>query len=361
MENNNIQEIIKREIDLTKVPSEIMTKAKEVASSIDISNAGAILQYGTGAQTKLSGFAEIVLSEIKAKDSGEVGEIISNLVFKLQDIKIDSLNSNSFLSKLPILNNFVDKVRKFMIKYEKLSVEIDRIIEDLNVAKVKLLSDIEMFDKLYEKNIEYIGDLDVFIVAGHLKLTELQEKILPEIKELAEKQTGALEAQKYRDILQFVNRFEKKLYDLMSSRVVTIQAIPQIRLIQNNDQTLVEHIQSSILNTIPLWKNQFIIAIGLLRQKKAADLQKSVNDATNELLQKNSDMLKTGSIAIAKEVERPIVELETLRKVNIDLISTIESVSQIHREGSARRKQATIELKKIEDELKTKLMNLKAS
>jgi uncharacterized protein YaaN involved in tellurite resistance len=218
-----------------------------------------------------------------------------------------------------------------------------------------LLRDITMLDQLYEKNLEYLKDLDLFIAAGIMKLEELRAARLPELEAAAKASNDPADAQKLNDFNQFLVRFEKKLHDLKLSRMIAIQTAPQVRLIQNNDQALVEKIQSSILTTIPLWKNQIVIAISLLRQRKALGVQKAVTDATNELLTKNSEMLKAGSVAVAAETERGIVEIETLKKVNDDLISTIEETIRIQEDGKAKRAQAETELRQLESDLKNKL------
>jgi uncharacterized protein YaaN involved in tellurite resistance len=224
-----------------------------------------------------------------------------------------------------------------------------------------LLRDVTLLDSLYVKNLGYLKQLDYYIIAGTVKLEELKNKVLPEMKEQAQNSQDAVDAQRVNDMNQLINRFEKKLHDLKLSRMISVQTAPQVRLIQNNDQVLVEKIQSSILNTIPLWKNQIIIAITLFRQKKALAIQKEVTDTTNELLLKNSQMLKDTSIGVAKEAERGIVEIETLKKVNKDLIDTIEETIKIQQEGSVKRQQAEAELLSMENELKQKLINVKQS
>jgi uncharacterized protein YaaN involved in tellurite resistance len=226
---------------------------------------------------------------------------------------------------------------------------------------MQLLKDITMFDGLYGKNIDYIKEIDLYIIAGKMKLQEINETILPELKRKADASGDAIDAQKVQDIAQMANRLEKKIHDLQLSRMIAIQTSPQIRLIQNNDQLLVEKIQSSILNTIPLWKNQVVIAIGIYRQKKAVEMQKKVTDTTNELLKKNAEMLKQGTIDVARESERGIVEIETLKKVHGDLISTIEETLKIQQEGRVKRREAEGELVKIEGELKEKLKVIRES
>lgn len=333
-------------------------QVSEVRDSIDVTDTQAILQYGIQAQSSVSGFSDTVLSQIRSKDSGHVGDVLSDLMLKVKDLDIDSLGENEgFFSKM--FGNVKAKARKFVVQYDKLSVQIDKIIDELEKARMNLLKDITLLDGLYDKNLEYLHQLDVYILAGSLKLTELNEKIIPQLREKAEASNNAMDAQNVKDMLSLANRFEKKLHDLKLSRMIAIQTAPQLRLIQSNDQTLVEKIQSSILNTIPLWKNQIIIAMTLFRQEKALKMQNEVNRTTNELLSKNSEMLKVNSIEVARESEKGIVELETLKKVNSDLIETIEETLKIQQEGRTKRQQAELEIKEMENELKKKLVEVK--
>jgi uncharacterized protein YaaN involved in tellurite resistance len=240
-------------------------------------------------------------------------------------------------------------------------VQIEKIVAELEKARMNLLRDITLLDGMYARNLEFLQELDLYIAAGELKLVELREEVLPQLKSRAESSQDALEAQKLQDFQQFLARFEKKLHDLKLSRMVSIQTAPQLRLIQSNDQALVEKIQSSLLSTIPLWKNQIVIAISLFRQKKAVELQKEVSRTTNELLTRNIELLKQNSLEVARESERGIVELETLQKVNTDLISTIEETLKIHQEGREKRRLAEAELSRLEAELKARLIAAKAS
>lgn len=340
----------------TELAPEQRAKVNEIVKTIDIEDSQCIVQYGVGAQSQIAGFADNILREVRAKDSGYVGEIMSDLVLKVKDLDVDSLSANqSFMASIPIIGNMVDAFKRFLAKYQKLSTEIEKIVDELDKSRMQLLKDITMLDTLYEKNYEYLKELDCFIVAGALKLKEIQTTVIPEFKAKAEATKDPMDAQRYNDMTQLADRFEKKLHDLKLSRIISIQTAPQIRLIQNNDQVLVEKIQSSILNTIPIWKNQIVIAITLFRQKKALEVQREVTDTTNELLAKNSEMLKDSSIEIAKESERGIVEIETLKKVNADLIQTLEETIRIQQEGRVKRQQAETELQKIEMDLKDKL------
>jgi uncharacterized protein YaaN involved in tellurite resistance len=335
-------------------------KAQEIARQIDLEDTSAVTQFGVGAQKKIANFADTVLSEIRAKDAGYVGETLTNLVVNIKDVGVDKLTDKGFVNGVPVLKRMVRAIRKLTARYNKISSQIEKITASLEEARMNLLKDITLLDNLYEKNEEYLEDLDLYIAAGQLKLEEGRSTVLPELQKMAQETGDPLDAQRLQDFNQFLNRFEKKLHDLKLSRMISIQTGPQVRLIQNNSQTLVEKIQSSILNTIPLWKNQIIIAISLFRQQKGLELQKEVTKTTNDLLKKNAEMLKSGSLETAKESERGIVEIETLRKVNADLISTIEETLRIQEEGRAKRQQAETELVKLEDELKTKLQDVRS-
>ncbi len=347
-------------LDTSKLSPEELAKAQKIADSIDANDTHAITVYGVSAQREISNFSETILSEVRNKDSGYVGDILSELVINVKDLNVDSLTSTGgFLSNVPILGNLINKFKKFMTRYQKLSVQIDKVVDELDKARMNLLKDITLMDNMYEKNMEYLAELDLYIIAGQMKLKEFQEKDIPAMKKKAEESGDALDAQKFQDFTQFVNRFEKKLHDLKLSRMIAIQGAPQIRLIQNGNQVLVEKIQSSILNTIPLWKNQIVIAITLFRQNKALKLQKEVTQTTNDLMRKNAEMLKNSSLDIARESEKGIVDIETLQKVNNDLISTLEETLNIQKDGKQKRAAAEQELLKIESDLKKKLIELK--
>ncbi len=334
-------------------------KVLEIARQINISDSQTVIQYGAMAQSEISKFSDAILDQIRAKDSGEVGEVLTDLLVRVKEVNVDGLtpNDQGFFSKM--FGGIKKETSKFIARYDKLSVQIEKIIDQLEKAKLQLIRDITTLDTMYVKNLEYLKQLDIFIMAGSLKLKDLNDKVFPELKEKAQKSGDPVDAQKVKDMAELISRFEKKLHDLKLSRMIAIQTAPQIRLIQNNDQTLVEKIQSSIMNTIPLWKNQIVIAITLLRQQSALKLQRDVTNTTNELLTKNSELLKTGSIEIAKENERGIVEIETLKKVNNDLMTTLEETLKIQQEGRLRRQQAEVELKTMENDIKNKLMEIR--
>lgn len=357
--SNSNQNNVPQVIDLNRLTPQVKEQAQQLAVNVDINDSQSILQYGIHAQGNISAFSDTILTQVKTKDAGYIGESLMNLGQSVRALKVDKIGSDNFLSKLPLIGNFVNSVKRFINRYEKVSTQIERIVDELDKAKMQLLKDITMLDTLYQKNHEYMAELDLYIAAGQIKLNRVYAEELPAIEQEMKASNDPADAQKLYDYKQMVHRFEKKLHDLKLSRTISIQTAPQIRLIQNNDQLLVEKIQSSILNTIPLWKNQVVIAISIFRQNKALALQKQITNTTNELLTKNSEMLKTSSIETAKENERGIVEIETLKKVNNDLIATIEETLAIQKEGKIKRAEAEVELVKLEHELKTKLNQVK--
>ena len=330
-------------------------KAEEIKNGIDLMDSQTAILYGVGAQRNLAEFSDNILANVRNKDTGYVGDLMGELVEKVRDVGVDEAEGG-FLDKLPFLRSAARAVRRLLARYEKIEVQIDRIQRDLEEARMQMLKDIAMFDGLYEKNLEYFRGLQVYIVAGEEKLRETREETLPRLRAEAQAKGDPMSAQVVRDFEDTVDRFEKKLHDLKLSKAIAIQTAPQIRLIQNNDKLLVDKIQTAILSTIPLWKGQIVIALGLARQQSALQMQRSVTDTTNELLQKNAELLKQNSLDVARESERGIVDLETLKKVNDDLISTIEETIQIQREGRAARQSAEAELAGIEQKLKDALL-----
>ncbi len=356
------REITEYSVDTAKLSPEKQQKIESISNEINPFDSGAVIQFGFSSQSKISSFADSILDQIRAKDADYAGDILTDLMTNIKDLKIKDLSSSGgFVSRIPILGSLVDEAKKFTNRYKKLSTQIDSIVDELTDTKMKLLKDITLFDALFEKNMDYMDELDLFIAAGQMKMQELQNTILPETIKRAEESNDPADSQRVNDTREMISRFEKRLHDLKLSRMISIQTIPQIRLIQNNDQLLAEKIQSSIINTIPLWKNQVIIALGIFRQKKALEIQKNVTETTNELLLKNSEMLKESSIGIAQESEKGIVEIETLKKVNDDLITTIEETLRIHEEGHIKRVEAEKELIVIENDLKQKLRSVKSA
>lgn len=330
-------------------------KAEEIKNGIDLMDSQTAILYGVGAQRNLAEFSDNILANVRNKDTGYVGDLMGELVEKVRDVGVDEAEGG-VLDKLPFLRSAARAVRRLLARYEKIEVQIDRIQRDLEEARMQMLKDIAMFDGLYEKNLEYFRGLQVYIVAGEEKLRETREETLPRLRAEAQAKGNPMSAQVVRDFEDTVDRFEKKLHDLKLSKSIAIQTAPQIRLIQNNDKLLVDKIQTAILSTIPLWKGQIVIALGLARQQSALQMQRSVTDTTNELLQRNAELLKQNSLDVARESERGIVDLETLKKVNDDLISTIEETIQIQREGRAARQSAEAELAGIEQKLKDALL-----
>ena len=330
-------------------------KAEEIKNGIDLMDSQTAILYGVGAQRNLAEFSDNILANVRNKDTGYVGDLMGELVEKVRDVGVDEAEGG-VLDKLPFLRSAARAVRRLLARYEKIEVQIDRIQRDLEEARMQMLKDVAMFDGLYEKNLEYFRGLQVYIVAGEEKLRETREETLPRLRAEAQAKGDPMSAQVVRDFEDTVDRFEKKLHDLKLSKSIAIQTAPQIRLIQNNDKLLVDKIQTAILSTIPLWKGQIVIALGLARQQSALQMQRSVTDTTNELLQRNAELLKQNSLDVARESERGIVDLETLKKVNDDLISTIEETIQIQREGRAARQSAEAELAGIEQKLKDALL-----
>lgn len=355
-----VQEI-KKEASLNELTAEQKQKVEQIAAQIDVNDSQNIIQYGVGAQSNISNFADSILEQVKAKDAGEVGAVLTDLMLTVKKLDVESLSGESFMSKIPILGNLVGGAKKFVAQYQSIEHHIEEITDEMTKSRMQLIKDVTLLDALYDKNKDYLKELDLYILAGEIKLKELQEKTLPEVKAKATASGDTLDAQKVQDLSQMINRFEKKIHDLKLSRMIAIQTLPQVRLIQNNDQLLVEKIQSSILNTIPLWKNQVVIAISLFRQKKALEMQKEVTATTNDLLTKNSELLKTSSIEVAKESEKGIVEIETLKKVHDNLISTIDETLKIQAEGRTKRAAAEVEIKKLENDLKNKLAQVRES
>lgn len=332
------------------------SRVEQIRDGINLMDTQTAIVYGVGAQRDIAGFSEQILTKVRNKDSGYVGELMSDLVIKVKEVGVDELD-DGFLDKIPFINNAARALKKFIQRYEKLEVQIDQIEHELEQARMAMLKDITVFDGLFEKNLEYFRDLQVYIVAGEEKLAELRDQTIPALCAEAQAKGDAMSAQVVRDFEDTVNRFEKKVHDLKLSKTIAIQTAPQIRLIQNNDKVLVDKIQTAILSTIPLWKSQIVIALGLERQKNVLELQRSVTDATNELLTKNAELLRQNSVDVARESERGVVDLETLKKVNSDLITTIEETIKIQRQGREARLDAERELAGIEDQLKQTLLN----
>ena len=328
----------------------------EFITKIDVMDQNLVLQYGAKAQNKISAFSDNILEDVKTKDIGDTGELLANLVGEIKSFNSSIGTSKKGIFKL--FNSAKKEISTIIAKYNKIEKNVDIIENSLEKNKVTLLKDIALFDTMYDKNLEYFKEISLYIIAGERKLEELKNKTLPAAKTKFEETHEQLDAQKIQDLENQINRFEKKIYDLKTTRIISIQMAPQIRLLQNNDAELVEKIQSSITNTIPLWKNQMVLALGINNSKKALESQQAVSNLTNDMLKKNSETLKQGSIEIAEEAEKAIIDIETLKKTNQDLIETIDSVIKIHEEGHAKRMEAEAELENIEKELKSKLIEI---
>jgi uncharacterized protein YaaN involved in tellurite resistance len=341
------------------IPEENKAKAIQLAEQIDPKNHQAMISYGTQAQGKLLTFSHTMLEHVQKQDVGEVGDIINDLMKRLQEVTPDDLKQEktSFFGR--VFGKISKSVQEVLSKYQKTSAQIDRISVKLDRSKNVLLSDIGMLEKLYENNKEYFNALNIYIAAGEIKLEELNNKTIPELKRAAQATNDQMKFQEVNDMIQFADRLDKRLHDLKLSREITIQSAPQIRLIQNTNQALVEKIQSSIMTAIPLWKNQVAIALTLIRQRHAVEAQKQVSKTTNELLLKNAEMLKSNTIETAKENERGLVDIETLKKTQENLITTLEETMRIQQEGRNKRRQAEHELANMENELRQKLLEIK--
>ena len=328
----------------------------EFITKIDVMDQNLVLQYGAKAQNKISAFSDNILEDVKTKDIGDTGELLANLVGEIKSFNSSIGTSKKGIFKL--FNSAKKEISTIIAKYNKIEKNVDKIENSLEKNKVTLLKDIALFDTMYDKNLEYFKEISLYIIAGERKLEELKNKTLPAAKAKFEETHEQLDAQKIQDLENQINRFEKKIYDLKTTRIISIQMAPQIRLLQNNDAELVEKIQSSITNTIPLWKNQMVLALGINNSKKALESQQAVSNLTNDMLKKNSETLKQGSIEIDEEAEKAIIDIETLKKTNQDLIETIDNVIKIHEEGHAKRMEAEAELENIEKELKSKLIEI---
>ncbi|MDD6236084.1 MAG: toxic anion resistance protein [Clostridiales bacterium] len=326
----------------------------EFADKIEIGNAGMILQYGAGAQKKIADFSENALNNVKTKDMGEIGEMLSDIVVELKEFDVEEQKGGFRLFK-----KLSNKVNTLKVKYDKAEANINQICEVLENHQVVLLKDIAMLDKMYEMNKSYFKELSMYIIAGKKKLNQVLQEDLPVLQKRAAETGLPEDAQAANDLASMCNRFEKKLYDLELTRTVSIQMAPQIRLIQNNDTLMTEKIQSTLVNTIPLWKSQMLLALGVAHSQQAVEAQRQISDKTNELLRKNAETLKMATVETAKEAERGVVDIETLRATNESLITTLDEVMNIQQEGRQRRQEAEAELQKIEEELKQKLLEIR--
>ena len=350
----------KKAAEPVKIDESMLTDAEkkaveEFSRKIDINDTNLILNYGAAAQKSVASFSENALSSVRNKDLGEIGETLSSLVVEVKGFGKEE--KKGLFGAFQKQKNKLDIMRA---QYGKAEASVNRIVAELEKHQVTLMKDIAMFDQMYELNLKYYKELTMYIIAGKKRLEEVRAGELEELRRKAGETGSAEDAQKYNDMVQQCNRFEKKLHDLELTRMVSLQMGPQTRLLQNNDTLMVEKIQSSLVNTIPLWKSQMVLALGMEHGRQATAAQSAVTETTNELLKKNADMLKMGTIATAKEAERSVIDIETLQHTNEQLISTLDEVLNIQREGAEKRKAAEAELGRIEGELKQKLMELRS-
>ena len=328
--------------------------AEQFANQIDLTNSTMILQYGAGTQKKMADFSETALDNVRTKDLGEVGDLLSGVVQELKNF--DDEEEKGFFG---IFKKQANKLQNLKSKYASAETNVNQICKVLEGHQVQLMKDIALLHKMYELNLTYFKELTMYIMAGKKKLKDVREKDLAEMKLKAQRSGLAEDAQSARDLESMCLRFEKKIHDLELTRMVSIQTAPQIRLVQNNDTIMAEKIQSTIVNTIPLWKSQMVLALGVAHSRQAAEAQREVTDMTNELLRKNAETLKMATVETAKESERGIVDMETLKATNESLISTLDEVMQIQEDGRRKRQEAEVELRKMEQELKDKLLQIR--
>lgn len=353
-------EIIQEKKDEPLMDENVLTEeerkmAEQFAAQIDLTNSTMILQYGAGTQKKMADFSESALDNVRTKDLGEVGDLLSGVVQELKNF--DEEEEKGFFG---IFKKQANKIQNLKAKYASAESNVNQICKVLEGHQVQLMKDIAVLDKMYELNLTYFKELTMYIMAGKKKLKEVQETQLAEMVDKAQKTGLAEDAQAARDLESMCQRFEKKIHDLELTRMVSIQTAPQIRLVQNNDTIMAEKIQSTIVNTIPLWKSQMVLALGVAHSRQAAEAQREVTDMTNELLRKNAETLKMTTIETAKESERGIVDMETLKSTNESLISTLDEVMRIQEDGRKKRQEAEIEMRKMEQELKEKLLKIRS-
>ena len=343
------------QVEDTPLSPEEQKMVNDFAEKIDITNSQMVLQYGAASQKKLSDFSETALSRVKTKDMGETGELITNLISELQGFDATTEQPKGIFGFFKKTSNSIEQLKT---RYDSADKNVERIKAQLEDHQVTLMKDITMLDKMYELNLVYFKELTMYILAGKKKLAEVRANDLKAAQEKAQRTQLPEDAQAARDLADLCDRFEKKLYDLELTRNVSIQMGPQIRLIQSNDTMMAEKIQTTIVNTIPLWKNQMVLALGIAHSQQAMQAERAVTDATNELLKKNAATLKQGTIEIAKESERGIVDIETLQQTNKQLIETLDELNKIRADGKAKRANAEQELCRIEGELRQKMLEI---
>ena len=352
--DTTVNDLAKSDSDATTLTPEEQKVVENYAAQIDIADTQMVLQYGAGAQKKIADFSETALSSVRTKDLGEIGDALSSVVTELKSFDVEE-SKGGFLG---LFKKSANQITSLKAKYDKAEVNIDKIVKVMEGHQVTLLKDVAMLDKMYDTNLSYFKDLTLYILAGKEKLKEAREVELPKLLKKAEESGLPEDTQAAKDYAAKIDRFEKKIYDLELTRNISMQMAPQIRLIQNNDTVMSEKIQSTLVNTIPLWKSQMVIAIGINHSTAAAKAERQVTDMTNDLLKKNAAALKMATIESAKEAERGIVDIETLTQTNQMLIETLDEVMQIQADGRTKRAEAEAELTRIEDEMKSKLLEV---
>ena len=349
-------EVKYEKLDLSSLSPAEQAAVKEFSQQIDVLNTEQVMNYGSAAQKNISEFSDAALNTVRTKDLGEVGDMLGDLVVQLKGMNFSPEEKKGLKG---LFKKSTTNIAALKAQYDKAEVNVDKIVESLEGHEVTLMKDIALMDKMYERNEEYLKELTMYILAGKLRIEQLREEELPKYKQKA-LETGLPEdAQAANDFANMIGRFEKKLHDLELTRTISVQMAPQIRMVQNNDTLMMEKIRSSINNTIPLWKNQMVLAMSLFHSDQAMKAQREVTDVTNQLLEANAKALHQGSVDVARESERGIVDMETLMKTNEELIKTLDEVRQIQDDGRARRAQAEEELARIEGELKQKLLDMK--
>ncbi|XBG80206.1 toxic anion resistance protein [Enterococcus cecorum] len=343
---------------IDRLDANYQEQAKQLASQIDVNDAQAVIIYGANAQSKLSEFSQSMLSHVQANDISTIGDSLNELMYRLQEANPDELRAGEGNFFQRMFGKVKQSIYEITAKYQKIGAQIDKVAVKLEHEKDGLIKDNQMLEQMYQKNKDYFDALNIYIAAGELKIDELQNQIIPQAVAKAQDSGDQMDVQIVNDYTQFLDRLEKRTHDLRLTRQVTIQQAPQIRLIQNTNQVLAEKIQSSIHTAIPLWKNQVVIALTLLRQKDAVTAQRQVSETTNDLLKKNAELLKVSAIETAKENERGIIDIETLQKTQDDLIETIQETLRIQKEGKEKRQAAEIELGVMEENLKQKLLEI---
>lgn len=345
---------VKKEMEETILTPEEQKLVANFAARIDIENTNQILQYGAGTQKKMADFSDAALANVKTQELGEAGDLIAEVVGELRDF--DATEEKGIFGFFKKQSNKIEAMKN---RYAKAEVNVQKIVDSLQEHQIRLMKDSAMLDKMYQQNLNYYKELTMYILAGKKKLEEVRNGRLSQLETKAQISGSAQDAQEAKDLDSKCNRFEKKLHDLELTRTISMQTAPQIRLVQNNDTTMVEKIQTTIVNTIPLWKSQMVLALGIAHSTEAANAQRKVTDLTNELLKKNAEALHMASVETAKESERGIVDIETLKKTNADLIQTLDDVMRIQKEGRIKRQQAEVEMQRMEAELKSKLLEIR--